>query len=84
MTQNDKAEFIYDLRGQRCPHLLITVIAAVREQGRGVVLEISADDLNAPSSISAWARQSGCELLDMYDDGHVFTFLLRTPEKRSD
>lgn len=81
MIQEHKVDFICDLRGQRCPHLLITVIAEVRRRGGGVVLEISADDLNAPSSITAWARQSGCELLDMYDDGHTFTFLLRTPRE---
>lgn len=69
----------YDLTGLRCPHLLISVIKAMRELASNDVLEITADDLNAPSSITAWSQQSGCDLLDMYDDGHQFTFILKVP-----
>ena len=76
---NIQIDQMYDFTGLRCPHLLIAVIKAVRECGEGEVLEVSADDLNAPSSITAWVNQSGCTLLDMYDDGHTFTFVLQPP-----
>ena len=76
---NIQIDHTYDFTGLRCPHLLIAVIKAVRERGVGDVLELSADDLNAPSSITAWANQSGTNLLDMYDDGHTFTFILKVP-----
>ena len=66
-----------DLCGLRCPHLLISVIEAVRSLNPGQKLQIHATDLNAPSSITAWLRQSGNELLDMYQEGECFVFLLK-------
>ncbi|MCO5204571.1 MAG: sulfurtransferase TusA family protein [Anaerolineae bacterium] len=73
-----------DLSGLRCPHLLLAVIDLVRNleaeyaqsQIASPTLKILATDLNAPSSISSWARQSGCELADMYDENGTFVFIL--------
>jgi TusA-related sulfurtransferase len=65
-----------DLCGLRCPHLLINVIAAIRSLAPQQQIQIRATDLNAPSSISSWAQQSGNELLDMYQEGDCFIFLL--------
>ena len=71
-----------DLCGLRCPHLLINVIAALRSLAPGEKLRIRATDLNAPSSITAWSRQSGHKLLDLYQEGECFVFLLqRNPMK---
>ena len=61
----------------RCPRLLISVIQAFKSIESGQVLQIRATDLNAPSSIAAWARQSGNELTDMYQGGECFVFLLK-------
>jgi len=65
-----------DLCGLRCPHLLISVIGAIRALKPDQKLQIRATDLNAPSSITAWSRQSGNKLLDMYQEGDCFVFLL--------
>jgi len=71
-----------DLCGLRCPHLLISVIEAIRSLAPSQKLQIRATDLNAPSSIAAWSRQSGNDLLDMYQEGECFVFLLkRNPKK---
>jgi TusA-related sulfurtransferase len=66
-----------NLCGLRCPHLLIRVIQAIESIESGTVLQIRATDLNAPSSITAWARQSGNQLIDMYQEGECFVFLLK-------
>jgi len=66
-----------DLCGLRCPHLLISVIQAFESIESGQVLQIRATDLNSPSSIAAWAHQSGNKLLDMYQEGECFVFLLK-------
>ncbi|MGB0385918.1 MAG: sulfurtransferase TusA family protein [Ardenticatenaceae bacterium] len=77
------ADKTIDLDLLRCPHLLIATIHALRQLSAGQVLQIYAKDLNAPSSIAAWARQSGNELLEMYDDhggpgsNKGFVFFLR-------
>ena len=65
-----------NLCGLRCPHLLISVIEAMRALEPNQELQIRATDLNAPSSITAWSRQSGNKLLDMYQEGDCFVFLL--------
>ena len=71
------AKDAYDFRSLRCPHLLIAVIQTARQYENESIIEVLADDLNAPSSLSAWVRQSGHQLIDMFDDGHMFTFVIR-------
>ena len=66
-----------DFRGLRCPNLLIAVIQEMESAQPGQVLRIEAADLNAPSSISSWTRQSGHKLLDMYEQDGDFVFLLQ-------
>lgn len=66
-----------DLSSLRCPHLLITTIYALRTLEPGQTLKVLATDLNAPSSLGAWSRQSGHELVEMYDDDGTFVFFLR-------
>ena len=62
----------------RCPHVVIGIIAALRELAPGEVLQIRATDLSAPSNIAAWSRQSGHRLLEMYEeDGCVVIHLER-------
>jgi TusA-related sulfurtransferase len=72
-----------DLCGLRCPHLLINVIDAIRGLEPQQQIEIRATDLNAPSSIASWAQQSGNELLDMYQEGECFVFLLKKNHRKS-
>lgn len=82
LIQPDSPAFkALDLCGLRCPHLLINVIAAIRSLEPGQKLQIRATDLNAPSSITAWSRQSGNELLDMYQEGNCYVFLLKRNPK---
>ncbi len=82
MSQTDSIEAeALDLCGLRCPHLLINVISAVRSLEPNQELRIRATDLNAPSSITAWSRQSGNELLDLYQEGECFVFLLKVNPK---
>lgn len=66
-----------DLSGVRCPNLLIATIGALGTIEPGAILEIIATDLNAPSSLSAWIRQSGHTLLGLEDEGARFLFLIR-------
>jgi TusA-related sulfurtransferase len=66
-----------DFRSLHCPNLLITVIKQVEEARTGQVLRIIAGDLNAPSSLGSWTRQSGHKMLDMYEDNGDFIFLIQ-------
>lgn len=70
------AHCIIDLSGKRCPHLVISIIAALQHMESGRVLQVIANDPLAPSSVAAWARQSGHNLLDMYEEDSRFVFYL--------
>jgi tRNA 2-thiouridine synthesizing protein A len=69
-----------DFRSLRCPHLLIATIKEIEKAQPDQVLRIIAADLNAPSSIGSWTKQSGHTLLDMHEDGEEFIFLIRCKE----
>lgn len=78
------ADRTVDLSGARCPHLVIAIIAALESMTPGQILQVIATDANAPSSISAWARQSGHTLHDMYQEtDHVVFFLECTGRRAS-
>lgn len=66
-----------DFRSLRCPNLLITVIKEIEAAQPGHILCIVASDLNAPSSLGSWTRQSGHTLLDMYQESDAFIFLIQ-------
>lgn len=70
------AHHAVDLSGKRCPHLVIAIIAALQRMESGQVLQVIATDPLAPSSVIAWARQSGHTLLDMYEEDRRFVFYL--------
>lgn len=66
-----------DFSGLRCPHLLLAVIKQVRQLSVGDILQITATDLNAPSSITAWAGQCGHEIVDQYEENGSFIFFMK-------
>lgn len=74
------ADQTIDLSGKRCPHLVIAILGALSTMERNQILQVIATDPVAPSSIAAWARQSGHTLLDMYEEkGHFVFYLQRAP-----
>ena len=67
-----------DLSGMRCPHLVIATMEALRAVEPGQVLRVIATDLNSPSNMTAWSRQSGHPILDIYaEDDHFVIFFER-------
>ena len=72
-----------DYRSLRCPHLLIATINEIEKAQPDQVLCIKAADLNAPSSIASWTKQSGHTLLDMYEEGDEFVFIIQCSETAS-
>ena len=76
-SETKQPDITLDFRSLRCPHLLIATIKEIEQAQAGQVLRITAADLNAPSSISSWSRQSGHTLLDMYQQDEDFVFLIQ-------
>jgi TusA-related sulfurtransferase len=76
-TEAYQPDITLDFRGLRCPNLLIAVIKEIDNAQPGQILRIETVDLNAPSGIGPWTRQSGHTLLDMYQEGEDFIFLIQ-------
>ena len=68
---------IIDLSGQRCPNLVLGIIKALAEMENDRILQIIATDINAPSNIAAWSRQSEHQLVELYEENGRFVFYLR-------
>ncbi len=71
---------IIDLSGLRCPNTVIGTIKALKEMEAGQILQITATDLNAPSNMTAWCRQSCHKLLELYEENGYFIFLIQKQE----
>jgi TusA-related sulfurtransferase len=80
-TEAYKPDITLDFRSLRCPNLLIAVIKELENAHPGQILRIETADLNAPSSIASWTRQSGHTLLDMYGEGEEFIFSIQCEAK---
>jgi TusA-related sulfurtransferase len=72
-----------DLSGLGCPNLVIAIIDALRPLSPGQILQVIATELNAPSNITAWSRQSGHTLIEMYEENDCFIFYLKRNGKVS-
>jgi TusA-related sulfurtransferase len=68
---------VVDFGGLRCPHLVIATIKALAAMEAGQILQISASDLHAPSNVVSWCRQSGHQLIDMYEENGRFVFFVQ-------
>lgn len=66
-----------DLSGQRCPNLVIGIIRALAGMENSRILQVIATDINAPSNIAAWSRQSEHQLIELYEENGKFIFYLR-------
>ncbi len=66
-----------NLSDTRCPHTLLATIKALADMGNGNLLQITATDLNAPSNLTAWCRQSGHEMHEMYEENGKFVMFIR-------
>jgi TusA-related sulfurtransferase len=76
-SEVNQPDITLDFRSLHCPNLLITVIKEIEKAQPGQVLRIMATEPNAPSSIGSWTRQSGHALLDMYQEGADFIFIIQ-------
>jgi tRNA 2-thiouridine synthesizing protein A len=66
-----------DARGQSCPGPLVTLHKALKEAGRGDLLELLATDPGSKSDVPSWSKLSGNELVEASEDSGVFRFVVR-------
>lgn len=80
MATQAKASLVLDAKGLLCPWPVIKTSAAIKQIGVGEVLEVLTTDPGSKPDISAWARMTGHELLDVEESGgdpRVYRFQIR-------
>ncbi|MCA9999563.1 MAG: sulfurtransferase TusA family protein [Ardenticatenaceae bacterium] len=68
---------LVDFGKLRCPHLIIALMKTLHALSPGQILQLTTNELNAPSSITTWCRQSGDHLLDLYEEDGRFIFFIQ-------
>ncbi|WP_062354262.1 sulfurtransferase TusA family protein [Bacillus kwashiorkori] len=66
-----------DAKGLACPLPVVRTRKAIAELQSGEVLEVHATDKGSKSDITAWAKASGHELIDVMEDGAIFKFFIK-------
>lgn len=66
-----------DARGLNCPLPILRAKKALNDVGVGQVLRIVATDPGSVKDFKAFAEQTGNELLESYESGGEFVFLLK-------
>ena len=66
-----------DARGLNCPLPILRAKKALAEMESGQVLRVMATDPGAQRDFTAFAKQTGNELLDSREENDVFVFLMR-------
>jgi tRNA 2-thiouridine synthesizing protein A len=74
---------VIDSRGSFCPGPITDLFKAYRSSQLGDVIELLATDPAAKSDVSAWAKKSGNELVDVIDEQGYVRMIVKITKKRS-
>jgi tRNA 2-thiouridine synthesizing protein A len=74
---------VIDSRGSFCPGPITDLFKAYRSSQLGDVIELLATDPAAKSDVSAWAKKSGNELVDIIDEQGYIRLIVKITKKRS-
>jgi tRNA 2-thiouridine synthesizing protein A len=66
-----------DARGLNCPLPILKTKKALADMISGQVLRVMATDPGSVRDFQAFAKQTGNELLDHYEENKEFVFLMR-------
>lgn len=66
-----------DTSGLACPMPVVKTKKALKELDIGDVLEMISTDPGSIPDMEAWARQTGHELLESFDEGDKYRFMIK-------
>jgi tRNA 2-thiouridine synthesizing protein A len=66
-----------DTSGLSCPMPVVKTKKALKELEIGEVLEMISTDPGSIPDMEAWARQTGHELLESFDEGEKYRFMIK-------
>ena len=68
---------VLDAKGLSCPMPVVKTKKAMDSLQSGQVLEVQTTDKGSKSDLAAWVKSSGHTLLEIKEEGGVFTFFIR-------
>jgi tRNA 2-thiouridine synthesizing protein A len=68
---------VVDLKGLNCPMPMLKTKKALQGAASGRILQIEITDSGSKTDMPALLKRSGDELLELKEDGGVFTFLVK-------
>ncbi len=72
-----KADKVLDCTGLLCPMPVVKTKKALKDLEVGQVLEMVSTDPGSMPDMSAWAKQTGHELVEAKDQGDKFIFFIK-------
>ena len=66
-----------DTSGMSCPMPVVKTKKAIKEMEIGTILEMISTDPGSIPDMEAWARQTKHDLLESYDEGDKYRFLIK-------
>ncbi len=66
-----------DCKGLNCPLPVLQTKKAMDGMGSGQVLEMLSTDPGSKNDITAWAKRTGNELIEIVEEGGAFKFYLK-------
>jgi tRNA 2-thiouridine synthesizing protein A len=78
IEMNDiKADEVIDLKGLNCPMPMLRTKKALQNAAAGKILQVEITDAGSKSDMPALLKRSGDELLEVMEQGGVYTFLVK-------
>ncbi len=71
------ADQVLDVKGLNCPLPILRAKKALKDVPMGATLQVIATDPGAVSDFEAFCRTTGNELVELKEDGKVFSFLIK-------
>lgn len=71
------SDLIVDAKGLSCPMPIVKAKKGIDTLEAGQVMELLATDKGSVKDFQAWVNQTNNELLEVKEDGGVFTFLVK-------
>lgn len=68
---------VLDATGLACPMPIVKTKQEMKGMEAGQVLEIHTTDPGAKSDLTAWAKSTGNDLLELQEDGDVLKFWIK-------
>lgn len=68
---------VLDTKGLACPMPIVKTKKAIETLESGQILEVLATDKGSKNDLTAWAKSTGHELVDVKEENGVFTFHIK-------